>query len=299
MNVLVTGANGFIGYHLCRTLQLHGHSLTALCHRRTDRIETLCGPNLSLLHGELHDSELMHDALVDGNVQAVCHLAVAPPGTADSDATWRVNVEGTRQLLDVCRNNGTERFVFASTMSVYDFLAPAYLPVDEAHPCAPQQSYGREKLQAEEECCRVASASDLAVSVLRIAGVYGPHKRAGAVYNFIRSAMDGERIDIAVNRRLDLVHVEDVAGAMVGAVERPDFEGCVIINVGSGRSVSLRTLAETVCGQLNARVPIVCGEEGGEFVLAVERAHQMFGYEPRSLRAGVTETINWMKANAA
>ena len=99
-------------------------------------------------------------------------------------------------------------------MSVYDFMNPQYLPVDEEHPVDPREVYGQEKLEAERICEGVSAARLLKTVILRLAGVFGRGKSQGAVYNFARRAFRGESIRIAENRSVDLLHVEGAARAV-------------------------------------------------------------------------------------
>ncbi len=88
--------------------------------------------------------------------------------------------------------------VFTSTMSVSDFLAAGLsLPLDERHPVRPVDRYGLEKLAAEQLRRQAVYVGDIGVTILRLVGAYGPGKRAGALYNFLRQALQGESITIA------------------------------------------------------------------------------------------------------
>ena len=134
MKVLVTGANGFIGVQVCRDLLERDHEVVALCHRHRDRLDAL--PDTARLHletGDILDGTRLQRLCAARGVDGVCHLAVQPPDADDPHATRQVNVQGTRTLLEVCHQTGIRHLVYASSMSVYNFLSPAFLPVDEGH----------------------------------------------------------------------------------------------------------------------------------------------------------------------
>ena len=294
MQVLVTGANGFIGVHACAALLDRGHHVIALCHRSRGALgEAHSHRRLRVETGDLMC--LDPKAFSTTDIDWVCHLAVRPPGSADSSECWRINVDGTTKLLQFCEQLAVERLVFASSMSVYDFRSPRYVPVDEEHPCEPLQDYGREKLAAEERCREFAAVTGRRIPILRFSGVYGPGKAQGAAYNFATAALQGRKIEIAHNRRIDLVCVDDVVEAIAMAGERADSHGTVTMNIGAGYSTSLRELAEVAALEAGTAISVECGPEEGEFLLDITRAREKLDYKPRSLRQGMKSTVQWVK----
>ncbi len=295
MKVLVTGANGFIGSQVCRVLLRRGHTAIALVHRHKERLEEMPPhPGLHLETGDIMDRARVEEILVQHSPEGVCHLAVQPPQVEDAGTDRRVNIQGTLFLLEVCRRRGISRLVYASSMSVYNFQAPAYLPVDEEHPLEPLQKYGREKRQGEVYCQDYA-AKGMHIPILRYSGVYGPGKRQGAVYNFICATLQREDIEIPLNRRIDLVYVQDVATVTVTALERAEKVGREVFNIGAGRSVALGELAGVISQEIIARVGLEIRAEGNEFYLDIKRARNALDYAPRSLSAGVADYIRWVK----
>ena len=81
MNVLVTGANGFIGFQVCKALLDRGYQVVALYHHRTERLaEIQCHPHLSLEAGDILDRAGLQEICEDHSIEGVCHLAIQPPG---------------------------------------------------------------------------------------------------------------------------------------------------------------------------------------------------------------------------
>jgi nucleoside-diphosphate-sugar epimerase len=151
MNVLVTGAAGFLGSRLVSALlddpavQSAGARIIA-----ADRVPCpIDDPRIEQRIGSLEDPSFA-DALVDADVGLVYHLAAVLSGEAESDFDlgFRVNVDATRRLLERCRRLASApRFVFASTIAVFGGPLPAVVPEDMA--LRPQSSYGTEKAIAE------------------------------------------------------------------------------------------------------------------------------------------------------
>jgi UDP-glucose 4-epimerase len=275
--VLVTGSNGFVGHHLCRRLVDRGAEVLALVHRRGDRLPN--SPALLQLAGDVLDPASLARTLSEhGPVGAIAHLATEPPGDGARAGT---NQTGTANILLAARGAGVRRVVFTSTMSVFDFLDPKLpLPLGEQHPVHPVDRYGREKHLSEQLCRRAVDDGDLDVPILRLAGVYGPGKRAGAVYNFLRAALQGESITIAADRGVDLVWVED---ALTGEKVMGTF------HIGSGQAVPLSEVARTAIdvADASAQARVIVSGSGNSFCLDIGRARRQFGFVPTPLRTAL------------
>src|SRR5690606_36937546 len=150
LRLLVTGGSGFIGSQLAQYAARHGHRVTVVSAVRNDierfRLGLLTRAGLRIMEAALEDEARLADALA--GQQAVVHHAAAEHETeASEDYFRRVNVEGTRALLELACKAGGQRFVYGSTIGVYGQACDGVL--DELSPLAPDNPYGRTKAEAE------------------------------------------------------------------------------------------------------------------------------------------------------
>jgi nucleoside-diphosphate-sugar epimerase len=250
MQVLVTGAAGFLGGHVVDALLDAGHAVRALVRRDRDRAA------LERRGAEVVVADLVEDDL-DGavrGVDAVAHLAARSRGTRR--ALWQANVWGTERLLSACRRAGAPglRFVFASTQAV---AGPSLdgRPRTPDEPAAPWHAYGESKWRAE----RLVRARDRTWTpvVLRLVAVYGPGDPD--TLPLFRFAVRGwALIPAAPGARFHVVYAADAARAFVRAVERPEAAGACVF-VGHPRAVSWSDVVsalEVVVGRALRRVEI-------------------------------------------
>ena len=167
MKVLVTGGSGVIGSYLLRELKRLGYSLS--CYSRSRPVQD----HVDWLEGDVGGIDQLKEAC-EGH-DAIIHLAAVPgPGRTTPEELLNVNVMGTVNALEAAVGAGVTKFVFASSGAATGFsfqakpIIPDYLPIDEAHPCAPQDEYGLSKLLGEEICRRYSDAYELATICLRI-----------------------------------------------------------------------------------------------------------------------------------
>ncbi len=291
MRVLVTGAAGFIGHWVCRLALDRGWEVTAWAHRSTERLKDLkCHAHFVLHQGDLCDREQVERLVGTRAIEAICHLAVVPPGAA-AETAQAVNIDATRALASSVEKMGLKRLLYTSSMSVYNFIEPRYIPVDEEHPTQPLQAYGREKLAGEEA---VLALAEQAV-VLRLAGIYGPDRHSGAVYNFIRAISERRPLEIAEDRAVDMLYVEDAAAAVLDALQEQGVSG--VYNVGFGQSLRLSALAVEIGQLLGAEPNLLRGSGGSEFYMDTAKARAAWSFAPRSHRLALRSYIDWIAAS--
>lgn len=218
MQLLVTGATGFIGQHLCRRLLDDGHFIRALV-RAPARLGALEG-RVTPFVGDITDPDSL--AGVEESVEAVVHLAALGHVSAISaeafDAFTRVNVEGTGHLLRRFHGHPISRFVHVSSTAAMGLVRGQL--VSESFPVQPRSPYQRSKRASELEALSHWSAHGVPVCVTRPCMVYG----VGGEGEFLKQARlikKGVFPRVGLGRNLTpLVHVADVAQGLMKAVER-------------------------------------------------------------------------------
>jgi nucleoside-diphosphate-sugar epimerase len=208
MRVLVTGASGFVGHVTCRELLHRGHEVSALVRRPGSQ-----PVGTEALAGDLTDATALAAAVREAAPHGVVHLAAEIATQRSADRVRAVNVDGTRALLEACAAAGAPKVVFASTVVTGD-AGGVLLTEDEPLPV--QTPYGRSKQEGEA----LLRASRLPGVVVRPGHVYGP---GGWFADEIvaRLRQPGRFAVIGRGENLwDVVHVDDVARALVDALER-------------------------------------------------------------------------------
>jgi nucleoside-diphosphate-sugar epimerase len=207
MRVLVTGASGFVGHAACRELLARGHEVRALVRRAGSEPE-----GTAPVAGDLTDAAALSAAVREAAPEGVVHLAAEIATQRDAERVREVNVEGMRRLLEACGAADAPKVVFASTV-VTGEANGAVLTEDEALPV--QTPYGRSKQEGEA----LLLGSGLPAVVVRPGHVYGPG--GWYAHELARLRQPGRFAVIGRGDNLwDVVHVDDVARALVDALER-------------------------------------------------------------------------------
>jgi nucleoside-diphosphate-sugar epimerase len=212
VKVLVTGASGFLGARVCAGLRERGHTVSALARRSGSAPD-----GVEELRGDLTDGEGLRTALAAARPEAVVHLAAEIASQRSEEKIREVNVHGTARLIEACAEStgeaGGPKFLFASTV-VTGEAGGELLTEDSELPV--QTPYGRSKQEGE----RLLRESGLPSVVLRPGHVYGP----GGWYadEFVRRLRQPGRFAVvgSGDNWWDVVHVDDVAGAFVTALEQ-------------------------------------------------------------------------------
>jgi UDP-glucose 4-epimerase len=280
--VLVTGGCGFIGRAVVAALRREGSQVIV-----ADREPPAPGwdEGVTVVTGDLSEAWVREAAFADG-VSAVVHLAALTSVLRSVDAparTFAENVTITQELLELARDRHTQRFVLASTNAVVGDVGTAVITEDL--PLRPLTPYGATKAACEMLLSAYAGSYGMATSALRFTNVYGPgmsHKDS-FVPRLMRAALSGTGIRVYGDgkQRRDLVHLDDVVGAIQLALDRK-FTGRAI--VGAGRSVSVLELVDaarlvTGCPLPIEHVPAPAGEMPA-VVVDLSRSAGSLGYKP-------------------
>jgi UDP-glucuronate 4-epimerase len=309
VKALVTGAAGFIGSHLSEALTAQGHEVIGIDNlasyydigqKRANLAKLLTDPRFTFLELDLNGSALNE---VVEDCDAIYHQA-AQPGVRASWSVFRdyvtANVMATHALLDAARGSAIERFVYASSSSVYGNLT--HYPATEDSPLRPCNPYGVTKLAGENLVRLYGENWGLSTICLRYFTVYGPRQRPDmAINRLIRSALDGTKFTVYGDgsQVRDFTYVLDVVGANLAALEA-DLKPGTIMNVAGGGEIALSELVDLVhqaCGSapnLDNR-PARAGDvrrTGGDIRLA----EVLLGWRPEvGLERGIKEQAAWQR----
>jgi len=303
VRVLVTGGAGFVGSHVVDRLVAAGHTVSVVDDLSTGRADNV-NPRATLHRCDIRTPELPR--IVSAvRPQAVVHLAAQAAVTRSVEDPMfdaSVNVLGTINVLDACRQVGTDRVVYISTGGAA-YGDTDVLPTPEEHPTRAMSPYGVSKVAAERYLECFAGLASMTELTLRLANVYGPRQRpdgeAGVVAIFAQRLLAGQRCTIYGDgeQTRDYVYVGDVAEAAelaLGSSARG------VVNISTGRETSVnalhRQLAAAVGVNGDAEYGAARAGEVRRSVLANARARALLGWQPRSpLERGIGATLDWMR----
>jgi len=298
--VLVTGANGFIGSHLCEILLKKRYIVIGLVYGDKKNIEHLKkNKNFQMVRGNITNFLQIFRILKREKPQAVFHTAALLPSNKKNENPllfFEVNTKGTLHLLEACHRSNVKDIVFSSSMSIYG-RDIQHLPVDERHPANPADFYGLSKLQAEEIGKLYAQKYNLNIIILRYAGVYGPKREEGVVATFVKNAFKNKTLEILSDTSWDIIHVEDVVRANIKALEKVGKLKSEIINIGSGKETHIKNLAKKIIKITGSKSKIKIKKTlpRFRFFFDIRKAKKLLDFKPLSLQKRLSQYIKDLK----
>ncbi len=300
MRILVTGGAGFIGSHVVDLYIDAGHEVVVVDNLSSGRRDFV-HPQARFYEDDIRE-EALRTVFEREQPEVVNHhaaQAAVPASIAHPARDADINVMGTLNLLNLCRDFGVRKFIFASTGGAI-YGEPAHLPADESHPTQPLSPYGISKL-AGEQYVRFFGERGMQWAILRYANVYGPRQdpegEAGVVAIFLNAMLAGRQPTIFGDgtQTRDFVYVEDVAWANLLATTARTSD---LANIASGVETSVNDLFRRLARAVGFGKSAVnaAARAGDVYRIALDprQADRWLGWTPStSLEEGIAQTIAW------
>lgn len=309
--ILVTGAAGFIGFHLSRFLRKRGDFCLGLDNfnayydprLKKDRAEILQKEGMELVHADIQERDQVKLLLLKAGITHVVHLA-AQAGVRHSlshpDDYVASNVQGFVSLLEAIRFFPTIKLVYASSSSVYGLNQKIPFSVEDRTD-APANLYGATKKANELIAHAYHHLYGLSVTALRFFTAYGPWGRPDmAYYRFTKQICEGMPIQVFNHGEMkrDFTYIDDIVQGTAAALDLG--APCEIFNLGNNRPISLLYLIhllEEGLGKeaIKEMLPMQAGEVPETFA-DIEKSQRLLGFSPAvSIEEGVVRFIDWFK----
>jgi UDP-glucose 4-epimerase len=302
MKALVTGGSGFLGSHIVRALLGRGDEVAVFDHRLHGKcLSDDILQKVRCFERDIFDAAAVERAAEGCDVIFHCAAMVGVNAYSGQPAkTMETEETGLRNVCAAALAANGARVIYASSSAVYG-QAGGDVGLDELLPVAPVSNYGVAKRFNETYLSSQHFEHGLVSTALRIFNVYGPQQDERLVIpRFIRRALYAEPVEIYGEglQTRDFVYVDDVVNAALACANRVD--GCEIINVCSGKEVTVLRLAETIIQLTGSRSTIVHKPHpSGRIAFEVPRcfgstaklAHILGDFEPTPLEEGLARTI--------
>jgi UDP-glucuronate 4-epimerase len=309
--ILVTGAAGFIGSHLCERLIADGNFVLGIDNFdpfynrkiKESNIKNLqTSDKFKLIEDDIRNTESLK-RLFETDIEVIVHLAAKAgvrPSIEDPTGYADVNIIGTLAMFEAARKFNVKKFIFASSSSVYgnNQKVPFSETDNVDNPISP---YAATKKAGELICFTYHSLYKIDISCLRFFTVYGPRQRPDlAIHKFAKLIMADEAIPVFGDGSMmrDFTYIDDILDGVMGAIEK--CRGYEIYNLGESRPIRLDELIGEIEKALDKkaiikRLPLQPGDVEKTFA-DVSKAKMMLGYNPKTqISEGLKNFCDWFR----
>jgi UDP-glucuronate 4-epimerase len=312
-NILITGAAGFIGYHLARGLHARGDKVIGLDNfneyydprLKYSRCDLLKADGIEVLQGDICDFSLLDQLVNKHKITHIAHLA-AQAGVRYSldnpQAYVKTNLEGFVNILEICRCNPGIALTYASSSSVYGLNEKA--PFSEQDRVDNQASlYGATKKSNELFAFTYHHLFQIPVTGLRFFTVYGPWGRPDMAYfSFTKNILEGQPINVFNHGKMqrDFTYIDDIISGTIAAIDKQG--GCDIFNLGNHQPIALARFIELIerAAEKKAIINYLPMQPGDVHATYADISHsqKQLGFHPTtSLEKGIPLFVEWYKTH--
>lgn len=313
MKILVTGADGFIGSHLCELLLAAGHEVRALAYYNSFNnwgwLEDIpARPSLQVVTGDIRDYQICLN--ISRDVDVIFHLAALiaiPYSYAAPDSYVETNIKGTLNICRAAMENKVSCLICTSTSEVYG--TAQYVPIDEKHPLQPQSPYSASKIGADALAMSFHNSFGLPLVIARPFNTYGPRQSARAVIPTIITQLGAGIKEIRLgdtSPTRDFNYVEDTCRGMI-ELSRCDSALGETVNIGSGREISILDTFNLIRDIMQSDAVLIREQERvrpeksevQRLVCDSSKLQTLTGFKPSfSMREGLEQTVQWFSQPA-
>lgn len=321
--ILVTGGAGFIGSNLCERLLTEGNRVLVIDNfnnyydpsikrRNIEEVKQTCMDNnidlqnFKIFEGDIRDNNFLEEVF-SNKIDSIMHLAAMAgvrPSIVNPSLYYDVNITGTVNLLEKCRENNIKQFVFASSSSVYGNNEK--VPFAETDIVdSPISPYAATKKSGELLCHTYNHLFDINIACLRFFTVYGPRQRPDlAIHKFTNLIIEGREIpfygDGSTSR--DYTYVDDIVTGIIASINYVNTNKKVfnIFNLGGDKTVSLIEMVKTIEETLEKKaklnkMPMQPGDVN-RTCADITHSKEIIGYNPQTtFKDGIKKFIKWKK----
>jgi len=313
MKAIVTGAAGFIGSHLCERLLKEGWSVVGIDNfdnfydpkiKRDNIKDCLANRHFQMIEADIRDADKINEIISKG-ADIIVHLAAKAgvrPSIGQPLVYADVNINGTMSILEAARKNRIDKFIFASSSSVYGNNKK--VPFSEAdnvdYPISP---YAATKKAGELICHTYHHLYGISLTCLRYFTVYGPRQRPDlAIHKFARLIEQAKPIPVFGDGSMmrDFTYIDDIIDGTMATIGK--VAGFNIYNLGESRPISVNNLIQELEKALGKKAiiehkPLQPGDVEKTFA-DVSKARRDLGYNPNTeISAGLERFVKWLRHN--
>ena len=322
--ILVSGGAGFIGSYLVETMVNRENKIIIIdnfnnCYEpavkerniqeifKTMKERNIDNDHIKIYRGDIRDSNFVNDVFNNNHIDIVIHLAAMAgvrPSIENPKEYYNVNVNGTLNLLESCKDTNVKKFIFASSSSVYGNNIK--VPFSESDPVdIPISPYAATKKAGELLCHTYYHLNDMSVACLRFFTVYGPRQRPDlAIHRFTKLIFNGEEIPFYGDgeTKRDYTYIDDIIEGILKTIEwiNKDEKQFEIFNLGESTTITLNTMVKTLENVIGKKailnpLPMQPGDVMSTFA-DISKSNKIIGYYPKTnFEEGIIKFVKWYK----